>query len=50
MDLKTKQPEVASPGSMHDNGCLGWCTGTTQRDGMGREGGGEDLSNLELNK
>ena len=39
MDLKTKQQEVASPGSMHDNGCLGWCTGTTQRDGMGREEG-----------
>ena len=31
---------VASPGSMHDTGCLGWCTGTTQRDGMGREEGG----------
>ena len=29
---------VASPGSMHDTGC--WCTGTTQRDGMGREEGG----------
>ena len=31
---------VASPGSMHDTGCLGWCTGTTQRNGMGREEGG----------
>ena len=31
---------VASPGSMHDSGCLGWCTGMTQRDGMGREEGG----------
>ena len=28
---------VASPGSMHDTGCLGWCTGTTQRAGMGRK-------------
>ena len=27
---------VASPGSIHDTGCLG----TTQRDGMGREEGG----------
>ena len=27
----------ASPGSMHDTGCLGWCTGTAQREGMGRE-------------
>ena len=31
---------VASPGLMHDTGCLGWCTGTTQRNGMGREEGG----------
>ena len=31
---------VASPGSMHDTRCWGWCTGTTQRDGMGREEGG----------
>ena len=31
---------AASPGSMHDTGCLGWCTGTTQRDGMWREEGG----------
>ena len=35
----------ASPGSMHDAGCLGlvhwdWCTGLVQRDGMGREEGG----------
>ena len=28
---------IASPGSMHDTGCLGWCTGMTQKDGMGRE-------------
>ena len=31
---------VTSPGSMHNTGCLGLCTGTTQRDGMGREEGG----------
>ena len=31
---------VASPGSMHDTGAWGWCTGMTQRDGMGREEGG----------
>ena len=28
---------ITSPGSMHDTGCSGWCTGMTQRDGMGRE-------------
>ena len=32
---------IASPGSMHDTlDAWGWCTGTTQRDGMGREEGG----------
>ena len=31
--------QVTSPGSMHDTGCLGWCTGMTQRQGMGREEG-----------
>ena len=30
----------ASPGSMHDTGCLGLVHSTTQRDGMGREEGG----------
>ena len=35
--------QIASPGSMHETGCSGWCTGMTQRDGMGREvGGGQD--------
>ena len=37
---------VASPGSMHDMDAWGWCTGTTQRDGMGRqEGGGFRMGN-----
>ena len=31
---------IASPGSMHDKGAWGWCTGMTQRDEMGREVGG----------
>ena len=26
---------IGSPGSMHDTGCSGWCTGMTQGDGMG---------------
>ena len=29
---------IASPGSIQD--AQGWCTGMTQRDGMGREVGG----------
>ena len=35
---------VTSPGSMLD--AWGWCTGTTQRDGMGwEEGGGFRMGN-----
>ena len=32
--------QIASPGSMHETGSQGWCTGMTQRDGIGREVGG----------
>ena len=32
--------QIASPGGMHETSAQGWCTGKTQRDGMGREGGG----------
>ena len=35
-----KKPEVkqiASPRWMHETSAQGWCTGMTQRDGMGRE-------------
>ena len=31
---------IASPGSMHDTGCLGLGAEMTQRDGKGREVGG----------
>ena len=31
---------ISIPGSMHDTGCSGWCTGMTQKDGIGREVGG----------
>ena len=32
--------QITSPGSMHETGSSGLCTGTTLRDGMGREIGG----------
>ena len=32
--------QIPSPGWMHETGAQGWCTGKTQRDGMGREAGG----------
>ena len=38
--IMSYKKRIASPGSMQDTGCSGWCTGKTQRDGMGREEGG----------
>ena len=32
--------QSSSPGWMHETSARGWCTGMTQRDGMGREVGG----------
>ena len=32
--------QIASPGLMHETSARGWCTGVTQRDGMGMEVGG----------
>ena len=40
---------VASPGSMHDAGCLGLVHWTAQRDGMEREeGGGFGMGNTYI--
>ena len=40
-DIKTCKlsyvKRTTSPGSMHETGCSGQCTGMTLRDGMGRE-------------
>ena len=32
--------QIISTGWMHETSAQGWCTGKTQRDGMGREEGG----------
>ena len=32
--------QITSPGWMHETSAQGWCTGMTQREGMGREVGG----------
>ena len=32
--------QITSPGWMHETSAWGWCTGMTQRDGMGKEVGG----------
>ena len=38
---------IASPGSMQIQDAWGWCTGMTQRDGMGRKvGGGFGMKNI----
>ena len=39
--------QITSPGLMHDTGSWVWCTGMTQRDGIGREvGGGFRMGNM----
>ena len=32
--------QITSAGWMHETSAQGWCTGKTQRDGIGREAGG----------
>ena len=34
--------QITNPGWVHETRTQGWCTGKTQRDGMGREAG-EDI-------
>ena len=36
----SRMKQITSPGWMHETSAQGWCTGMTQRDGMGREVGG----------
>ena len=38
--ILSRGKQITSPGGMHGTCALGWCTGKTQRDGMGREAGG----------
>ena len=38
--ILSRVKQIPSPGWMHETGAQGWCTGKTQRDGMGREVGG----------
>ena len=41
---------IASPGSMRIQDAWGWCTGMTQRDGIGREveGGVQDWEHMYI--
>ena len=38
--ILSRVTQITSPGWMHDTSAQTWCTGKTQRDGMGREAGG----------
>ena len=38
--LSLSRVKQTSPGWMHETSARGWCTGKTQRDGMGKEAGG----------
>ena len=38
--ILSRVKQIASPGWMHETNVQGWCTGKTQRDGVGREVGG----------
>ena len=38
--ILSRVKQTTSPGWTHETSAQGWCTGKTQRDGMGREAGG----------
>ena len=38
--ILSRVKQITSPGWMHETSAQGWCTGKTQRGGMGREEGG----------
>ena len=46
MCILSSVKQIGSPGWMHETRAQGWCTGMTQRDGMG-EGGGRGVQDGE---
>ena len=38
--ILSRVKQITSPGWMHETSAWAWCTGKTQRDGIGREAGG----------
>ena len=38
--ILSRVKQITSPGWMHETSVQDWCTGKTQRDGIGREAGG----------
>ena len=46
ISILSRVKQITSPGWMHETSAQGWCTGKTQRVGMGREvGGGIGMGN-----
>ena len=44
--IVSRVKQITSPGWMHETSSQGWCTGKTQKDGMGKEvGGGIGMGN-----
>ena len=44
--ILSRVKQITNPGWMHETNAQDWCTGKTQRDGMGREvGGGIGMGN-----
>ena len=41
--------QITSPGWMHETSAWGWCTGMTQRDGMGKEVEGDSGWGTHIN-
>ena len=41
--------QITSPGWMHETSARGWCTGKTQRDGMGRRQEGRSGWGIHVN-
>ena len=44
--MLSRVKQITSPGWMHETSAQGWCTGKTQRDGMGREAGGGNRTHV----
>ena len=40
--IVSRVKQITSSGWMHETSARGWCTGKTQRDGLGRAVGGGD--------
>ena len=46
--ILSRVKQITSPGWMHEASAPGWCTGKTQRDGMGREAEGWDREHMKI--